>query len=105
MTYSPSGDVSWRHGKAHIIPHILVFRDNLGLAPTSRPKDHYIWLLTSQASLDTLYSSALLDCTLTLVDQCSKWIEAVSPTRYFSLLSKMAELKKRGGKRKKERGK
>ena len=40
-------------------------RDNLGLAPTSRPKDHYIWLLTSQTSLGTLYSSALLGRTLT----------------------------------------
>ena len=35
-------------------------RDNLGLVPTSRPKDRYIWLLVSQTSLGTLYSSALL---------------------------------------------
>ena len=42
-----------------------VVRDNLGLVPTSRPKDHYIWLLASQTSLGTLYSSALLGCSLT----------------------------------------
>lgn len=41
-----------------------VVRDNLGLAPTSRPKDHYIWLFASQTSLGTLYSSALLGRTL-----------------------------------------
>ena len=40
-------------------------RDNLGLVPTSRPKDHYNWLLASQASLGTVYSSALLGCSLT----------------------------------------
>ena len=44
----------------------LGVRDNLGLAPTSRPKDHYTWLLTSQTSLSTLYSSALLGHILTL---------------------------------------
>ena len=46
----------------HIYPTV---RDNLGLAPTIRSKDHYIWLLTSQTSLGTLYSSALLGRTLT----------------------------------------
>ena len=35
-------------------------RDSLGTVPTSRPKDRYIWLLASQTSLGTLYSSALL---------------------------------------------
>ena len=40
-------------------------RDNLGLVPTSRPKDHYIFLLASQTSLGTLYRSALLGCSLT----------------------------------------
>ena len=44
----------------------LDFRDNLGLVPTSRPKDHYTWLLASQTSLGTLYSIALLGRTLTL---------------------------------------
>lgn len=34
-------------------------RDKLGLVPTSRPKDHYIWFLASQTSLGALYSSAL----------------------------------------------
>ena len=42
-------------------PNGNTVRDNLGLVPTSRPKDRYIWLLASQTTLGTLYSSALLD--------------------------------------------
>ena len=45
----------------------VLVRDNLGLASASRPKDHYIWLLTSQTSVGTLYSSALLGHTLTVL--------------------------------------
>ena len=48
----------------YLMPSFSV-KDNLGLVPTSWLKDHYIWLLTSQASLGTLYSSALLVRTIT----------------------------------------